>query len=242
MSQHYLPPGSVKDGRFLLRGDSAGHISRVLRRRPGDIIKVFDGNGGRFSAELEEVSRSAVAGRILSPLPWSPPSFRAVICHALAARQALEETLRSATEAGASAFRPFFSARTQAVRAEEEWERRLPRYREIILSAAEQCELGALPELFPPAQLSELLEAPGPKFLGAAGGGGLPLTALAGRLERGTEVSVFIGPEGGFSEEELSLARRRGTEFFTLGPNVLRAENAAAAAAAILSCAGETLK
>ncbi|MDT8287125.1 MAG: RsmE family RNA methyltransferase [Elusimicrobiales bacterium] len=242
MSQHYLPPGSVKDGRFLLRGDAADHISRALRARPGDTIKVFDGEGGRFSAELDEVSRSAVAGRITGTLDWSPPAFRTVICHALAARTALEETLRHATEAGAAELRPFFSERALAGRLDEEWERRRERYEGIILSAAEQCERGDLPAVLPPAHFHELLELPGRKLIGAPGEGSRPLTELAAGLEKGAEILVFIGPEGGFSPDELDLAKRKGAEFFTLGPTVLRAETAAASAAAVLACAGETLK
>ncbi len=242
MSQHYLPPGSVKDGRFLLGGDAADHLSRALRARPGDTIKVFDGAGGRFLAELEEVGRSSVSGRVTGTLPWSPPAFRAVVCHALTARAALEETLRHATEAGAAEFRPFFSERALAGRLEEEWERRLERYEGIILSAAEQCERGDLPAVLPPARFHELLELPGRKLIGAPGGGARPLTELAAVLEKGAEVLVFIGPEGGFSPDELELARRKGAEFFTLGPTVLRAETAAAGAAAVLACAGESLK
>ncbi|HNT98235.1 MAG TPA: RsmE family RNA methyltransferase, partial [Elusimicrobiales bacterium] len=242
MSQHYLPPGSVKDGRFLLKGDAAEHISRVLRARPGDTIRVFDGAGGRFLAELEEVSRSSVAGRVTGPLPWSPPAFRTVVCHAVTARAALEETLRRATEAGAAEFRPFVSERSQPGRIDEEWERRRERYDGIILSAAEQCERGDLSRVLPPARLEELLELPGRKFFGAPGEGARPLTELAAGLAAGAEVMVFIGPEGGFSPAELELAERKGAEFFTLGPTVLRAENAAAAAAAVLACAGEALK
>ena len=93
MSQHYLPPGSVKAGRFLLGGDAADHLSRSLRARPGDTIKIFDGLGGRFLAELEEVGRSSVSGRVTAPLPWSPPAFKTIICHALAARAALAMTV-----------------------------------------------------------------------------------------------------------------------------------------------------
>ncbi|MDQ7772840.1 MAG: RsmE family RNA methyltransferase [Elusimicrobiales bacterium] len=242
MSQHYLPPGSVKDGRFLLTGDAADHLSRALRARPGDAIKVFDGAGGRFSAELEEISRSSVAGRITGPLDWSPPAFRTVVCHALTARAALEETLRRATEAGAAEFRPFFSERALAGRLDEEWERRRERYEGIILSAAEQCERGDLPAVLPPAHFHELLDLPGRKLIGAPVKGAGPLTVLAAGLEKGSEAMVFIGPEGGFSPDELELAKRKGAEFFTLGPTVLRAENAAAAAAAVLACAGEALK
>ena len=259
MSQHYLPPGSVKDGRFLLSGDAAEHISRVLRARPGDTIRVFDGVGGRSLAELEEVSRSSVAGRVTGPLPWSPPAFRTVVCHAVTARAALEETLRRATEAGAAEFRPFVSERSQpgriraalpAVgagssatgRIDEEWEKRRGRYVGIILSAAEQCERGDLPLLRPPAGFRELLDMPGRKLIGAPSPSAKPLTELAAGLAAGAEVMVFIGPEGGFSPAELELAERKGAEFFTLGPTVLRAENAAAAAAAVLACAGEALK
>ncbi|KAF0127433.1 MAG: hypothetical protein FD189_180 [Elusimicrobia bacterium] len=274
MSQHYLPPGSINNGRFLLGGDAAEHLSRALRARPGDTIKVFDGAGGRFLAELEAVGRS-VSGRVTGPLPWSPPAFRTVICHALAARAALEETLRHATEAGAAEFRPFFSERAQAgrIRAalpavgagvvgiasdtcggsaavpssatgrlDEEWERRRERYEGIILSAAEQCERGDLPAVLPPAHFHELLELPGRKLIGAPGKDAKPLTAIAAGLEKGAEVLVFIGPEGGFSPDELDLAKRKGAEFFTLGPTVLRAETAAASAAAVLACAGESLK
>jgi 16S rRNA (uracil1498-N3)-methyltransferase len=233
--------------------EQAQQIARVLRLRPGERVALFDGRGRSVELVLEAVTPKAVAG---TPVPGSdrlspwPLAVRPVLYLALIRPQRFEWAIEKATELAAWRIVPLLSERTAHGGAELS-ETRLRRWQSIAIEAAEQCGSAYVPEVAPPLALPAALRQPAVLRLFAATGDGERVSvraALRGLPAAGPatdspdrlpEVAIFIGPEGGFSEVELTLARAAGCRLVTLGPLTLRAETAALAALVAL---GEALR
>ncbi len=234
--------------------EQAQQIARVLRLRPGERVALFDGRGRSAELLLEIVTPKAVSGTIVPgserTLPWPLPA-RPVLYLALIRPQRFEWAIEKATELAAWRVVPLLSERT-AHGGAELGEARLRRWRTIAIEAAEQCGSGYVPEVAPPLALADALREPAAlRLFAATDANGERVTvraALRGLPDAGAvasspdllpQVAVFIGPEGGFGEAELGLARAAGCWLVTLGPLTLRAETAALAALVAL---GEALR
>lgn len=247
--------GEMPAGRFLLSGvalipgdelalpDEIAHQARdVLRLGSGDTLRLLDGAGGEYAAQITQVARRSVTARVGSREEGLPqPAVRLTLCLGLLKAARFEWALQKGTELGVATFQPLLTER--AVAATEEFgaaKRR--RYERILAEALEQCGGAWLPALAAPRTLADALaSAPADAIIlipweeeSAA-----PLTAtLAREAARragmaNPEVWLCIGPEGGFSAREVALAQDAGALPVTLGPRILRAETAAIVAAAL---------
>lgn len=231
----HASPASVSADRIVLGEDEARHAGKVLRLTEGDLILVVDGAGATHEVVLETVSGKQVAGRILSTqLEVGEPQNELHVALAVLHQPARWETfLEKAVELGCTRITPLMTARTQPGRLKER------RLESIMISALKQCERSRLPRLDPPMPLDEVLSM----------GGSLRMIchealtdgrSLSGLLSDGTGLPagprrVLIGPEGGFTDEEVARAQGLGWTAVWLGQRRLRAETAAMLAAAVLS-------
>ncbi len=231
MPQYYIPPENMRGGEFFAGPDESNHIAKAARARDGDVIEIFDGRGNRFSAVIKTMAGGMVSGTLKDTLPSPEYKTLLTLCFAVVARPALEEILEHCTEAGVGVFQPVMASRVQ-FDLFSDWERRVPRLNQILISAAKQCGRGRLPELRKPEKLDDLLLAGGASVF-AAPEGAAPDEAAAGLVVE-KDVKLFIGPEGGFTKGELVFAREKGAAFMNLGLYTLRAESACLAAASAL--------
>jgi len=215
--------------RVDLDPDESHHVARVLRLKTGDALAVFDGKGGEWEATIEVPSRDRVtvvvggvrAGHV-------EPELRVVVFQALTRPEKLEWVLQKGTEIGVSAFRLVGSERVEAPPPSPS---RLSRYERIVMEACKQCGRRVLPAL----TLGSLAPPDGGvlAIILAHGAGVAPLgSVLAG--PKAAEVWLAVGPEGGFSDDEIEAAVASGWRRASLGPRVLRTETAGAIAAAIV--------
>lgn len=249
-------------GRFYIAGvpwrpgleldlpDAVARQTRdVLRLRPGDALRLLDGAGGEYPAEIVAVERRRVAVRLGERREGAAePPVRVVLCQGMLKADKLEWVLQKGTELGVAAFVPLLTERAVAA-ADSMGEARRRRWVRILAEAMEQCGGTVLPDLATPRPLMHALTS-------------LPSGALAlipWEEERGTtlrgavetaraanptlrEVQLFIGPEGGFSAGEVALARRHGAVPVTLGARILRAETAAVVAVTLVLDAFDALR
>jgi len=239
MRRFFVPPGSLPAGgqgrEVSLGGELAHRLARVLRLAPGDRVVLADGSGREFEVELTAVSQRSVSAVVVAEAVAPPePALELVLYQSLIRGQRFELVLEKGTELGVSRFVPLVSERSQ-VRPERE-SGRAERWRRIVLEAAEQCGRGRPPTVEPPSSLSEALAAaPGLRLLPWEGERAQGLRSLLrGPGERPAAVSLFIGPEGGFSQEEVEVARKHGAAVVTLGRRILRSETAGIVAAALV--------
>lgn len=231
----FVAEAGAAAGILDLRGDLAHRIARVLRLPRAALVDVFDGSGRLWPATLDDVRPAAVRLTLGTP-SWraAPPTTE--LLAALIRPSRFEWLVEKATELGATAIRPMICARS-AVRPAEIGAARLDRWRRIAIEAAEQCGRATVPEIAQPAQFSQVLAgAAGRLFLAAEPdhGPAVSLGIAAHDIEQ-TAVSVLVGPEGGFTAEEVAAAIAAGATPVSLGPSVLRAETAALAALSVIA-------
>ncbi|HEX2194136.1 MAG TPA: RsmE family RNA methyltransferase [Candidatus Limnocylindria bacterium] len=219
LHRFFVRPDEMAGPRFALPDEIGHQVLRVLRMRSGDRFVLLDGRGQAAMCRLEGdecvVEERGPAG--------GEPGHRLTVWQALLRGDHLEPVVRHATEVGVAEFRLFVSERC-VVR--DLSPRRLERLRGLAREAAEQSERGMVPPVHEPVRLAD-----------AIGSGSVLLLerASAPRLsEIPSPPGVIIGPEGGFSEDEVHVAVSAGTVTASLGSRILRSETVAVAAAAVV--------
>jgi 16S rRNA (uracil1498-N3)-methyltransferase len=208
-----------RDGeRAVILGDDARHLARSLRAKVGEEIEVVDPAGLMLTLRLDRVSDDRVEGAVVAERPHNPePQARIVIAIAHLPAPALELVLSRCTEAGAFAFHIVQADRSVARGSKPE------RWRTICREAAMLAGRLAVPEVLGPSSLDEAIARnENPVMLARSAS-----TRLADLLEP-QNLTLLVGPEGGWSERELAIVPRQAT----LGPRNLRADTAALVALA----------
>lgn len=242
MPQFFLDPEAlVSEDSFLLKGPEAHHIAKVMRLKEGDSVDLFDGRGGRYEGTLEKIyPDGTVAGtlRRVAP-PHGAPKARLTLYQGLLKASRWEWLIEKGTELGIHEFVPVVTQRTVVQLREEKLDAKAERWSRIVMAAAKQCGRGELPRVLPPVPLREALvqaKTAGPilaaweRMAGTSAQDSLK-TALG---TSAGAVGLFVGPEGGFADDEIELARAHGASLFGLGGHTLRGETAGLAASAII--------
>jgi 16S rRNA (uracil1498-N3)-methyltransferase len=241
--QASLEPGAS----FELPADTGAHVARVLRARAGDALILFDGSGREFDGEVESVrgTRVGVAvGPARSVDRESPLAVTLVQCVPRGDR--MDFIVQKATELGVARIVPVLSQRGVVRLDARQAESKAAHWRGVVASACEQCGRNRLPSVDEPRPLLDFLGSSDTAASAAAPDGAVS-RCLPARLlfEPDSEarnsdwriagsVEIAIGPEGGFSPEEIDAFGLVGFERIGLGPRVLRTETAAIAAIAWL--------
>ncbi|MBC7236011.1 MAG: 16S rRNA (uracil(1498)-N(3))-methyltransferase [Chloroflexi bacterium] len=243
MQRFFVSPETLARDPLTLEGPVAYQLIRVLRARPGEHILLLDGSGRAVEAELVHVgARTVTAHPLRAFSPASEPHVRVTLYVALPKGKRLEWVLQKGTEVGVTGFVPMITERCVIPRPEEVNEARLERWRQIIREAAEQAGRARLPTLAAVRPFAEVCVAPPEGVLALILSVGERARSLRAALaswqatEWGEirEVRLYIGPEGGFSPQEVALAAERGIRPVTLGPRILRVETAAIVAPALV--------
>jgi 16S rRNA (uracil1498-N3)-methyltransferase len=223
-------PGLPQGGEIRLGGDEGRHLARVLRARPGDEVELFDGLGRAARAEVVTVERDAVVLAVGEPVPAREPSREVTLCSAIPKGKRMDWLVEKATEAGVARIVPL--APDRAARREA-GDNTVRRWRRAALEAAKQSGRSVVPAIADPVTLDEAL---------AATDGAQRLLASPGAAHAPTvcglsPVAVFVGPEGGFTPDEIARLACAGAVPVGLGGLILRIETAAIVAVHALSWA-----
>jgi len=234
----YFPSPLAAREQVTLPAQAAHHALRVLRLHGGDEVVLFDGSGGEWPGILVEAGRTLEvtlgewrAFERESPLPLT-------LAQALPAADKMDWVVQKAVELGAAAIRPLQAQRSVVRLAGERAEKRMLHWRQVMLSACEQCGRNRVPALQPLRDLPHYLAEPGEETrLLLSPHQGLRLSSLP---RPAGAVTLLVGPEGGFTLEEEGAARSAGFQAVALGPRILRTETAGLAAiAAIMTLWGD---
>lgn len=251
MHRFFVSPSSIEGNEVTLTGPQAHQIAHVLRMRPDETVVVLDNSGWEIHTQLTVVESNKVKGEVVRRrLCAAEPHTKISLYHSVLKSHHFEIALQKCTELGVVEFVPLVSQRC-VMRDLEVVENKRRRWEGIIQEAAEQCRRGLKPTLRPAAFFPQACEQ-------AHHSGGVTLipweeegaTNLRTLLQDGPaghkrgwpplSISLFIGPEGGFTAGEIDLACRYGVIPVTLGPRILRAETAGiVAVAAILYALGD---
>ncbi len=242
MPQFLIAPVDAASKRFRLTGAEAFHIVKVLRGAKGQTLDLFDGVGGRFEGVIEDISPDgAVSGRITKAEAAATSSARVHLYLGLLKSSHFDEALDKAVQLGVASVTPLLTPRTVVLLHEvERVKTKAERWSRLVMAAAKQCGRADLPPVKEPAQFRDAVRACKDKGVilvaweGLKGAGAGPALKDALKDAAGRDVFLFIGPEGGLSQDEADLAVAEGGVLFGLGPRVLRAETAAVAAVSLV--------
>ena len=242
-----MPLAGSEGQEIALPAAVARQVGRVLRLRPGATIELLDGEGSAFPVELTSLGADLAVGRVgVARVVETEPRLAITLYAAPLKGDHWGYTLQKGTEIGAAAFVPILTERTVAGGGASE--AKLERWRRIAREAAEQTGRGKVPRVAAPLLFAEACAhaaVAGPALIPweeERGPGRGLRAAVEGLRSAGTltSLSLFIGPEGGFTPEEIDLARGHGIVPVTLGRRILRAETAAAVATTLaLAALGE---
>lgn len=231
MYHFFVEKDQVREETVLILGSDVNHIKNVLRMEPGDEIAVCTGDDREYLCRIMQISPEAILCRIEDV----HSSFRELpseiyLFQGIPKGDKMETIIQKAVELGACGLIPVEMKRSVVKLTEKKKEERRLRWQAIAQSAAKQSGRGRIPRIFPVMTWREALE-----FSGRLDRLLLPYeeakdmkktrTILSGILP-GQSIGVFIGPEGGFTPDEVSDAEKKGAQEITLGKRILRTETA----------------
>jgi 16S rRNA (uracil1498-N3)-methyltransferase len=226
----YFPELGENDTTVTLSGEEARHAAAVRRIRPGEEISLTNGQGLMVSGKVISVNNKPSSLEISIQQSSEIPRPRLIhLVSAMPKGDRQRVLLEMAVQVGVSEFTPLICERSVG----KENEKATERWRRICLEAMKQSRRAWLPRVNPSADLNVFLDSlPADSVLVCASAAGDSVLGMR-QIEVDREIAIVVGPEGGFTGDELALLRQKGALEFNLGEGVLRTETAAVVAAAL---------
>jgi 16S rRNA (uracil1498-N3)-methyltransferase len=236
----YAPPSGFNSHResVTLAVDEARYLREVLRLKVGDEVYVFDGEGREFHCRIDESRRDSAALKIINEVEpaRSESPLNLTLAVALLKGEKFDLVVQKTTELGATRIVPMITRLADVrLRDTSDAAKRVLRWQRIALEASKQSGRAVVPTVDQPATFDSIVNASqGDGKLLFSERDGQSVEQVCARLSGKKEVTAFIGSEGGWTDQELELARSAGVPIVTLGGRTLRAETAAIAAAVLV--------
>jgi len=235
MHVRFLAPGARLDQLAALPAEEAEHLVRVLRLRAGAEVTVFDGRGHEYLAVVESVGHTGVSVRPIARREAAPePSVHLTVALGITKGDRMDAAVRDAAMLGASIVQPVATSRSEATLAALARGKRVERWRRIAISSVKQCGRAVVPEVRDALALSDYLARESADLrllLLEPRAEGSPTLAGASKPQ---SAALLIGPEGGWTADEIKAACRAGFHTMTLGQRTLRADAVPVAAISVL--------
>ena len=213
--------------------DRAHYLVNVLRLRTNDKLIVFNGQGGEFQATLDQIGKKTSSIKIehFVGIDRESPLYTELAI-GVSKGDRMDWIVQKSTELGVSSISPLITERSELKLNAERWQKKLHHWREIIISACEQCGRSLLPELKDPVSLQDYVLNCHTSFKVVLHpeSNSTPMDIV----ENPKDIALLIGPEGGFSDEEVAIAEKNNFNKWTLGSRVLRTETAPIVALSLL--------
>ena len=238
MPVFFIHTQDVVDGVVTITDPLLTHISKSLRAKCGDTLIFNDENGHRYHTTVRDITKRALQSTIHQvdkpPVSTRP---RLILAQALLKGEKMGWVIQKATELGVAAIVPLISERVILKLSGRQGDTHHARWKRIALEAAQQSERWDLPTILPIHTFQEFLETPRPYptiFMAERNEGASLLNFPYAEEQPEAEVTVIIGPEGGWGQKEVKAADSHQYLFASFGQEILRAETASLAALAIL--------
>ena len=235
MRHFFVEPAALEKPVVAIEGSDVRHIKNVLRLKPGDKIRVFDGEGFEYDASIERFFTGRVEIKIGCKFPGGKESpVQIAVAQALLKEKKMDRLLRHLCELGVTRWIPFICERSVPKPGEKRLSARAQRWTKIVKESCKQCQRSKLPEIIKNLTFEDVLDY----------GSACDLKIVFYENEAATlksmmspnpaitpiKILLILGPEGGFSDQEIENARAAGCVVAGLGSRILRAETAAIAA------------
>jgi 16S rRNA (uracil1498-N3)-methyltransferase len=230
----YVPQTLVVGQEFVLPDTTFRHAVQVLRLSANEPLILFNGEGGEYLARLEGISKRAASAVLesFSPIDTESP-IHLTLVQAVIKPDKMDFALQKAVELGVNTIQPLITQRSVVRIGKEHVDKKVQHWEGIVVAACEQSGRTRMPTVQAPLPLERWLTLPATGTRLILAPGDFPrIQALP--MDLPTPVYLLIGPEGGFTDEEVEACIQAGIMPVSLGPRILRAETASIAALALL--------
>ncbi len=216
-----------------ISGEDAQHIIKSLRMKIGEELSICDKNILQYDCVISNISGNTVEVEIIDSYPCkNEPHTKVTLYQALAKGDKMDFIIQKSVELGVTEIVPIITARCVSRPDDKSMKKKIERWNKIALQAAMQSRRGIVPAVKPLMKLDEAAKAAGKSAIVCYELGGRPLGELT--QNRTSEISLFIGSEGGFDISEIQTITSAGGSAATLGNRILRAETAPLAALSVI--------
>jgi 16S rRNA (uracil1498-N3)-methyltransferase len=239
MRYFFIEPSALLKPIVVIDGSEVRHIKNVLRLKPGDRIRLFDGEGFEYEAIIHRFVGGRVELKINQKLPGTKESpIQIVVAQALLKEKKMDRLLRHLCELGLTRWIPFTSEHSIPQPGQKRMPARVERWNRILKESSKQCRRARLPEIYQTLVFEEVLDYG--RFCDLMivffenESASLNSVISSTAHPHPQKILMIMGPEGGFSNHEITKARAAGCLVAGLGPRILRAETATIAAVTLV--------
>jgi 16S rRNA (uracil1498-N3)-methyltransferase len=229
MDRFWISPAKWQ-APFSLKDEEAHHCRRVMRKRVGDVIEIFDGQGSHAEARIIGLGSNEVQLELSGEVKRSDPGLQVELAVGIPKGKTFDLIIQKAVELGVSRIQPLMTEQGMVRIEAKDLEKKSLKWNRLALEASKQCGQDWLPEVLEPQCFSDWMKNRKPaevELVGALKEGAVPLCKQLSIIENISSIRVLVGPEGDLSAEEYDLAKAEGFSFVSLGKLVLRVETAA---------------
>lgn len=239
MYQFFVEDAQISNGIVTIENEDVKHIKNVLRLKCGEKVRISSNSGENYFGEIDTLADRMVLVRILEEHAANTELPNKIyLFQGLPKSDKLEFIIQKAVELGACEIIPVAMKNCVVKLDEKKASAKQTRWQEIAKSAAKQSKRSIIPTVRKPLSYREALEAAAVldvRLVPYENERGMAATKEAVEAVRpGQSIGIFIGPEGGFAEDEIALAKERGMQLVSLGRRILRTETAGLAMLSIL--------
>jgi 16S rRNA (uracil1498-N3)-methyltransferase len=240
MKRFFVKPEEITESEGSIRGSQVNHIRNVLRMKPGDNAILLDGSGYEYEVVLNLLTTDRIDFDVLKKIQANYESpIKLMVAQAFLKDKKMDFLVRHLTEMGMCTWIPLFTEHAVPRLEGKKLTTRVERWRTIASEAVKQCRRTIVPEIRTPLSFREWIadatEANADIKIAFWEKETVPLQAVAPeKFPSLRSVLVLVGPEGGFSDTEMDLARSAGFLTASIGPRILKAETAAVAICALV--------
>lgn len=239
MHRFFVNKDNIKDSTIIIDGDDVNHITKVLRLKKEEEIIVCDGNKNEYICEINQIDKKEILCKIKeSKLNENEPEVEITLFQGLPKAQKMDLIIQKCVEIGVVRIQPVITKRTVVKVEHKDLKGKLERWNRISEEAAKQSKRGIIPKVLEPINFEDavlLMEDMDISILPYENQHGHGIkNVLNGETAVIKKVGIFIGPEGGFDEQEVKICLSKGIIPVTLGKRILRTETAGFAAAIMI--------
>ena len=227
MHRFFVPSEQISKDTITITGSDVNHIKNVLRMHTGDRLEAFDGAGNSFMVKIISIGASNIQGEIINKINSEiESSVKITLAQCLPKAKKMDFIVQKATELGACGIIPVISERS-VPKIEDKADKKVSHWQMIAKEAAEQSGRTVIPKIGPLTKFEDLIKIAKNYDLAIIPWEGERTATLSTLIPQSlSTVLVIIGPEGGFSQQEVNLAISGGFDPISLGKRILRTETA----------------
>ena len=234
MHRFFIDKGSIVNNEVIINGDEAKHIKEVLRMKKNDSLVLFDGQKSEYDAQIKDFINKSIVCKINKVYEnTSEPPINIVLFQSIPKSDKMDYIVQKCVEIGVNKIVPVVTERTivKLKNNKSVQEKKINRWKKISLEASKQSGRGTVPVIDYPIMMDDIKEYLSDfdfeiKLLPYEKEGNNKLKSLLKEVNEKINIAVFIGPEGGFKEEEVKMLIDCGFKIVSLGPRILRTETA----------------